>query len=150
MFNVTRLLNQLKSDEGFRAAPYLDSVGVWTIGYGATTYAGKAVSGRNRPITEAEAQEILKAHTLDAIDIATRMYSTFGTYTPELQEILIMLAFQLGEERLSGFVKMNAYIRSMNYVGWAHELLDSKLYDQATNRIDRYLDVIEAEAEHSY
>lgn len=39
----------IKQFEGFRAAPYLDSVGIPTIGYGSTTYPGGEKIGLHDP-----------------------------------------------------------------------------------------------------
>lgn len=48
--------------EAFRSAPYLDLVGVATIGYGCTEYAdGTRVSMRDPAISEPTAAEMLKA-----------------------------------------------------------------------------------------
>lgn len=143
MFDVKRLLKQLKADEGFRASPYLDTVGVWTIGHGSTSWGGYPVTGRNRAVTEAEAEVQLKADALDAVADAMHLYATLGSYPAQLQEILIMLAYQLGLPRLSRFVRMNRAIGRMDISGWSMELMDSKLYDQCTNRIDRYLDTLD-------
>lgn len=45
--------NLIKGFEGFRAEPYLDGGGVWTIGYGTTYYPnGKKVARGDGPIDE--------------------------------------------------------------------------------------------------
>ncbi|MNI04042.1 Phage lysozyme [compost metagenome] len=50
----------IKNEEQFRSKPYLDSVGVPTIGYGSTVYEnGKAVTLKDAPITEKRATELL-------------------------------------------------------------------------------------------
>ena len=52
----------IKKYEGFRSEPYRDAVGVPTIGYGATYYPnGNKVKMTDRPITEPQATELLKA-----------------------------------------------------------------------------------------
>ena len=51
----------IKKYEGFRGKPYLDPVGIPTIGYGATYYPnGKKVTMQDREITEKEATELLQ------------------------------------------------------------------------------------------
>lgn len=49
--------------EGFRSAPYRDQVGVPTIGIGSTQYPdGSKVSMQDKPVTQAQAVEISRAH----------------------------------------------------------------------------------------
>lgn len=53
-------LDLIKSFEGFSATPYRCPAGVWTIGYGHTS----GVNQHSEPVTEAQAEEILR-HELD-------------------------------------------------------------------------------------
>lgn len=54
-------LNLIKQFEGLRLKPYLDAVGVPTIGYGNTFYEnGQKVSINDAPITEQRATELLR------------------------------------------------------------------------------------------
>lgn len=49
--------------EGFKAAPYQDSVGVWTIGYGTTMYPnGLRVAKGDTSINQDTAKEYLQHH----------------------------------------------------------------------------------------
>lgn len=47
--------------EGFRAAPYQDTAGVWTIGYGSIRIDGAPVIHNTPPITEATARALMQA-----------------------------------------------------------------------------------------
>jgi lysozyme len=50
----------IKQFEGFRAAPYLDSASIPTIGYGTIEYPnGKAVTMKDPPVTETQAEGFL-------------------------------------------------------------------------------------------
>lgn len=54
-------LELIKSFEGFYSKPYLDPIGIPTIGYGATYYPNKKkVTMKDMPLTEKEASELLK------------------------------------------------------------------------------------------
>lgn len=54
-------LELIKSFEGFYSKPYLDPIGIPTIGYGATYYPNKKkVTMKDKPLTEKEASELLK------------------------------------------------------------------------------------------
>ena len=48
------------SFEGYRAVPYQDQAGIWTIGYGSTRdLAGNPVSSSTPPVTEDQARTLL-------------------------------------------------------------------------------------------
>ena len=69
-------IDLIKEFEGFRSKPYLDAVGVPTIGYGATHYGnGVKVKMSDKPITEAEAsallQDMLKQYEKAVLDNVT-------------------------------------------------------------------------------
>ena len=54
-------LELIKSFEGFYSKPYLDPIGIPTIGYGATYYPNKKkVTMKDKPLTEKEASDLLK------------------------------------------------------------------------------------------
>ena len=51
----------IKSFEGFYSKPYLDPIGIPTIGYGATYYPNKKkVTMKDKPLTEKEASDLLR------------------------------------------------------------------------------------------
>lgn len=53
-------LSLIKSFEGFYSKPYLDPVGIPTIGYGVIKYPnGKRVTMKDAPITEKQASDML-------------------------------------------------------------------------------------------
>ena len=47
------------SFEGFRAAPYRDQAGIWTIGYGTIRAAGKPVTVATPPVTNDQALALM-------------------------------------------------------------------------------------------
>lgn len=139
MLQVDRVVHRTKMDEGFRSEPYQCTSGVWTIGYGTTYYRGSPVNSRTHPLSLQEANVLLKADILDAIDACQYIYENFDDLYSTHQEVLVMLAYQLGRKGLMGFVKMNEAIRRFDMADAAKELEDSKLYTQATRRIDTYI-----------
>ena len=55
----------IKQFEGFEAEPYLDGVGVPTIGYGATTYEdGTPVTMNDAAISQARGEELYNHHLI--------------------------------------------------------------------------------------
>lgn len=56
----TKGLTLIKKYEGFYSKPYLDPIGIPTIGYGATYYPnGKKVTMKDKALTEKEASDLL-------------------------------------------------------------------------------------------
>lgn len=81
-------IDLVKKFEGFSAKPYLCPAKVPTIGYGTTIYPnGQRVRLTDKPITEAEARDILKhelnefAKRVDAITIDTINQAQFDALT---------------------------------------------------------------------
>ncbi len=68
-FNVSQNgLNLIKSFEGFRGSPYLDIVGVPTIGYGTTHYPnGIKVTLQDSDISETQGEQFLTAELFNFI-----------------------------------------------------------------------------------
>lgn len=111
----------LKADEGLELKPYLDSLGVLTIGYGTNLADG---------IDEREAEWLLEHRTAKTLAACQRTFPWFAQLTPVRQAVVLMMAYQLGLPRLLGFKQMlaamPAAIASGDYTVVAAEMLDSK------------------------
>ena len=146
MFSTTTVLARLRADEGYRSRPYLCSSNVWTFGYGTTHYNGYPVTQSTPPISIEEARKYLRADAFDAITVCQSLYTDFSNLYSIHQEVLILLAYQLGRTGLTRFVKMNEAINGTpggDIEGFARELKDSTLYrTQARGRVIRYLHAI--------
>ena len=135
--------DQLKRDEGFRAAVYNDSVGVKTIGYGfnlersgaqaALDEAGinKSVadlkSGR-ATLTEPEALKLMKTEYGKFEGVAQRYVDTGkpGTWeglSRDRQRVLTNMAYNMGEGGLGQFVKTRKHIQDGDFTRAAEEML---------------------------
>ncbi len=93
-------LNLIEQFEGCKLKPYLDPVGIPTIGIGTTRYPdGKAVTMKDAPITKAQAYEYLKKH-LDGDCTAVS-----GLVKVEINEnqfaALVSFAYNVGRSALS-------------------------------------------------
>ncbi len=90
-----RGLDLIRAFEGFRADPYLDAVGVPTIGYGSTYYpGGQRVRLTDPPISEPEARRLMQATLAefeDGINAALRVEVTQNQY-----DALVCWAFNIG------------------------------------------------------
>lgn len=119
------LLNMLARHEGLRTKPYLDSVGVWTVGYGHNL---------NEPITESDARAILVSDTKKAIDSCIHEFPWFMELTEARQHAVIDMAFNLGINRLRGFKLFLIAMGLGDYETAANHMLDSLWAKQVKGR----------------
>lgn len=114
---------------GGRHMPYVDSVGVQTIGY------GRAI-GRIG-ITEEEAELLLEhdvARTIGDLDFAC---SWWRNLDEARQASLAEMCFQLGLNGLLGFRHMLEALRTGRYAEAAGHLMQSKYAEQVPERAKR-------------
>jgi lysozyme len=94
-------LDLIKRFESFRPRPYLCPAGVPTIGYGCTIYEdGTAVSLDDGPITEAEADEMLR-RLLGRYEAAVQRYAQVDLEQGQF-DALVSFAYNVGNEALRG------------------------------------------------
>lgn len=137
----------LERDEGYRATPYLDTQGIYTIGIGRNLEAC--------PLTGAEWKALLDAGQIavsvtklgaerllsNGIAIAQSQCAQAFSWWPQLddvrRDVLTNMAFNLGMQRLVGFRNMLAAIKAGNYEIAAEELMDSRYATQVGARAQR-------------
>ena len=114
-------LDLIKQFEGFRSAPYLDPVGIPTIGYGATYYpGGRRVRMTDTPITEPFASDMLRHQVTtygDGIDRYAQVPLTQNQF-----DALVSWAYNVGLEG----ARTSTLMRKLNegdYVGAADQLM---------------------------
>lgn len=94
-------LNLIKSFEGIKLHPYLDSGNIPTIGYGTILYPdGKSVTMNDSPITIEQALEYLR-HQVDIKSSAVENMVTVQLNDNEFAA-LISFAYNLGSNALHG------------------------------------------------
>lgn len=87
--------------EGFRAAPYRDSGGKWTIGYGSTRdMRGMPVTASTQPVTEAQADEMARRDLALAADLARKAFP--GGLPPRWGAVAILTCNNMGDMRSWG------------------------------------------------
>jgi len=132
--NYQRLDSRICLDEGFRAEPYLDTVGVATIGYGTTRIFGSPVTLSDESISEANAREVMRAELFLSCMDAQSLFTRFDDMNHVRQEVLVNMAYNLGKTRLSGFVKMIEAAETLSYFDMAIQMKDSKWFRQVGQR----------------
>jgi len=94
-------INFIKKEESFIAAPYLDAVGVPTIGYGTTVYEnGKKVTMKDFPITERRASELL-ANMLIGYEAAVNK-AVKKPINQNQFDALVSFAYNVGKAGMTG------------------------------------------------
>jgi len=96
------LVDFVKEKEGFRKEAYQDSVGVWTIGYGATYYNDGSKVKKGDEVTEAEAEELLADHLQEFLEYVLKFKDENGyDWNKNQVGALTSFIFNLGKGRLS-------------------------------------------------
>lgn len=140
-----KLIERTKKHEGYKTAPYKDTVGKWTVGYGRNL--------EDNPLTVAEVLELFKRtkfnSTVDAdVFFEDLLIEDITSHKEELQDklvlfpmcdadeqtVLIDMAFNLGVPTLLKFKGMLHAIDNDDNVQAAVELLDSKYAEQVKTR----------------
>jgi lysozyme len=124
--DITRLVDSIKHHEGLRLRSYLDSVGVWTIGYGTNL--------QTLLITEEIADDLLQLGVHSAM-VAAAMFPEWQYLDTEARRgAFCEMCYNLGPMRLSGFRKMLDAIKAQDWQEVAKQALDSKWATQVGQR----------------
>ena len=102
-----RALELLKQSEGCRLTAYKDSVGVYTIGYGATYYSNYQKVKEGDVISQAEADRLLLFH-IDEFDKAVKRLCYDVCLPQQCIDALVVLVFNIG---ITAFAKSTLYKR---------------------------------------
>lgn len=133
------LIAYLKAEEGLRLKAYKDTVGVWSIGYGANLEAMGLtdVTASQMEITRFQAEDYLRAEAAKALSGVEAAFPWWGQLDPVRQAIVVAMVYQLGLTGLRGFKRFIAAIQAKDYVKAAAEMMDSKWARQTPNRAAR-------------
>lgn len=137
---MTKLIDQLKFEEGLRLDAYYCPAGKKTIGYGHNIdanpyYHGSAIPDR---ITKQEAEAIL-LH--DIIDVEEELGSAWPAYhkitSHARQDALVNMAFQMGVEGLMKFKRTLGHVERQQWQQAYDCAMLSKWATQCPNRAIR-------------
>lgn len=144
-YDLSRLQHTLTRHEGSRAKPYTCTEGFLTVGIGHNMEAKPlphqmvaSIIERAGGLTDEEISEVFALDIPESETAVNAVSTTYGVdwqiLSPLRQEVLINMAFNLGQKRLAGFQKMWAALKAGDYKEAAKQMLDSKWAGQVGPR----------------
>jgi len=137
--NIEKLREELKIDEGCKYEIYLDHLGLPTFGIGHLVLDSDMEYGQEvgTPVSEDRVNECFAKDVETVLSESLQLYPNFEVLPEEAQLIIANMMFNMGRPRLSKFKGMKAAIDAGDYHRAAVEMVDSRWYQQVTNRADR-------------
>lgn len=144
-YDRSRLQHTLTRHEGRRALPYKCTAGKWSAGIGRNMEANPLSPAMVASIIERAGgltdDEIDALFVLDIADSEATVNAVSTIYnvdwqilSPLRQEVLINMAFNLGQQTLTEFKKMWGALKAGDYKEAARQMLDSKWAKQVGYR----------------
>jgi lysozyme len=134
--DFARLEQRIMRDEGWSGVAYLDTVGVWTVGYGSTRILGVPVKEHDS-ITLKQGRTLLRDDIYQSLIDCQKLFDFFDELDPVRQEILVNMCYYLGVTGLSKFRNMRSALHARQFQRAAEEMVDSKWYTQVGGRGQR-------------
>lgn len=143
--------------EGVRDKVYDDTKGIPTIGIGFNLNRKdapqllKAVGAdynsiiKGGSLTYEQIGKLFNYNVAEAIDVAERLIPNFHKQPEFMKTVLIDMAFNLGQGKLSEFRQFLNAVRVGDYKKAAEEMIDSTWYDQVGNRSKRLVQMVKSE-----
>ena len=125
---MSRLIDDIKRDEGFSATAYKCPANKWTIGYGTNIEDG---------ISEAEAELLLTFRLNQMISQLLEKKPIILRLPQDKQEIVFNMTYNLGVAGILKFKMMWLALENFDYKVAAEEMRDSLWYHQVTNRAEK-------------
>lgn len=137
--NIEKLREELIADEGMRLDIYRCTENYLTVGVGHKIVAGDAEHGKPEgyTITERRMKQLFELDVAVVREDCNRLYEDFSELPEEAQRIIANMMFNLGLPTMKKFRGMRRCVDERNWSGAADEMVDSKWYDQVTNRANR-------------
>lgn len=134
------LLQELRRDEGVRYVPYLDSVGVKTVGVGHNLEAHPL--DLVYPLTDEQVDQILADDLVRVFSGLDRKIGWWRNLSRARMRVLVNMAFNLGVDGLLEFKRMILAVDRGHYDQAAREMLNSKWARQVFNRAIRLAEMM--------
>lgn len=137
--NKDKLRQELAEDEGCKYEIYLDHLGLPTFGIGHLVVEGDPEHGQpvGTAVDEERVRQVFSLDIASTLDECQVLYPDFDELPEEAQLIIANMMFNMGRPRLSKFKGMKAGVDAKDWSRAADEMVDSRWYDQVTNRAKR-------------
>ena len=140
--DIVKLREELEADEGRIDKIYLDHLGLHTFGIGHLVTSRDPENGWSvgTDVDEYRVQEAFEDDVQSVISDCEKLYVQWEHLPEEAQLIIANMMFNMGRTRLSKFRGMKRGVDARDWQAAADEMVDSKWYDQVTNRADRLVE----------
>lgn len=137
--NKDKLREELAEDEGCKFEIYLDHLGLPTFGIGHLVVESDPEHGQpvGTPVDNERVRQVFALDIASTLDECHVLYPDFDDLPEEAQLIIANMMFNMGRPRLSKFKGMKAGVDARDWNRAADEMVDSRWYDQVTNRAKR-------------
>ena len=137
--NIDQLRKELERDEGVKYEVYLDHLGYPTFGIGHLITDDDPECGASvgTKVDSDRVQEAFETDVESVLSDCERLYVQFEHLPEEVQLIIANMMFNMGYTRLSKFKGMKRGVDARDWETAADEMVDSRWYNQVTNRADR-------------
>ena len=135
----------IKAEEGLRLTPYRCSENKLTIGYGYNIEAYPlpapvaAYLKEHGMITKEMADALFDSKYQESVKAAKDIFLTSWPMLGEVrQAVVISMIYQMGEVGFKKFINTIKYIKLLNWIHAAYNMLQSKWEDQTESRAHRH------------
>ena len=144
--DIDKLRGELEIDEGICHHVYLDHLGYPTFGIGHLIIEGdpEYPGTEGEPVSPDRVIEAFESDLETVLSDCNKLYSDFDDLPEEAQRIIANMMFNMGLPRLSQFKGMKRGVDARDWNAAADEMVDSRWYDQVTNRAQRLVDRMRA------
>jgi lysozyme len=147
--NIEQLRKEIAEDEGVKYEIYLDHLDLPTFGIGhlITDTDEEYGSPVGTPVTEDRVNECFDKDVEVVLSDCEKLYEDFYDLPEEAQLIIANMMFNMGYPRLSKFKGMKRGVDNRDWDTAADEMVDSRWYNQVTNRANRLVKRMRARAD---
>lgn len=124
----------IKGEEACVLAPYRDSLGLWTIGWG---HHDSTIGASTPPWSQEHADSVFDEDFEDAETTARKLCASFDSLNGCRRGVLTAMAFQLGYSTMSKFVPTLQLIDDEDFAGAATHMRNSLWAKQTPPRVRR-------------